>query len=81
VNANEAYSVVLEYLIEESKNIEFIEKIKDILNGIKGKNHIEEESHPRFRSIVIFGHNIFPLRESDYFDMARLILANKRTIL
>lgn len=70
---NEAFEIVISFLISEAKNEEYIKKLNIILNGIKDKKHIEQERHPKFMSILLFGHNIFPYKNENYIQMAEYI--------
>jgi hypothetical protein len=49
------------------------EKLNIILKGVENKPHVEEFSHPRHVSLVIFGQNLFPFNDNLYVDMAELI--------
>lgn len=73
MNDAEVMTIIVRWMISESKNKEYIGKLNIILNGIEGKKFIEEQKHPRFQSIVIFGTNIFPYRIEDYREMSKLI--------
>ena len=80
MNLNEAFSLVIDFMIFECTNKEIIERLKTILNGIKDKKNVEEFNHPRHVSLVIFGQNLFPFSDMEYIQIGEL-LANKRTIL
>lgn len=73
MNENEAYTIVIEWMIRESSNKEYIEKLNIILKGVKGKNSIEEHEHPKFQSQVIFGVSIFPFTKEEYIKIAELL--------
>jgi hypothetical protein len=70
MNANEAMEIVLNWMIGQARNADYISKLKVILRGIQGKKHIEEENHPRYMSIVFWGYNIFPYTMQEYIMMA-----------
>jgi len=70
---NDAFEIVIKYLISEANNEEFIKKLNIILKGIQGKKYIDQDVDPRHMSILLFGSNIFPYKNSDYVDMALLI--------
>jgi len=54
MNLNEAFSLVIDFMIFECTNKEIIERLKTILNGIKDKKNVEEFNHPRHVSLVIW---------------------------
>lgn len=70
---NEVYSKILKWMISESTNKIYIQKLNEILQGIEGKNFIEETKHPRHLSLVMFGTNLFPFKIEEYREMAKLI--------
>lgn len=73
MNDNEVYSTIIEWMISEAENKEYIEKLNVILLKIKGKKSIEEDEHPRFNSLMIFGFNIFPFSIEQYREMTKLL--------
>ena len=80
MNLNDAFVLVIEFMISECTNKDVIEKFQTIINGIKNKKHVEEISHPRYCSVVLFGQNLFPFTDSEYIGIGKY-LTNKRTIL
>lgn len=77
MNLNDAFSIVIRYMISQVKSKELADKLNIILNGIKDKKHVEEECHPRFQSLILFGKNLFPFSDSQYIEMAELIKRKK----
>ncbi len=74
---NDAFCIILDYLIKEASNKEFIEKLNIIKKGIEGFKHVEQERHPKFMSILLFGSNMFPFPDSAYISMAEIIKDTK----
>ncbi len=70
---NEIYSKIIKWMISESTNKIYIQKLNEILQGIEGKKFIEETKHPRHLSLVMFGTNLFPFKIEEYREMAKLI--------
>jgi len=70
---NDAFTIIIKYLISEATNKEYIEKLNIILKGIENKTHVEEFSHPRHVSLVLFGQNLFPFTDNIYIEMGELI--------
>lgn len=77
MNLNDAFSIVIDYMISQVKNKELVDKLNIILNGLKDKKHVEEELHPRFQSLVLFGTNLFPFSDNDYVKIAEFIKRKK----
>lgn len=73
MNLNDAFSIVITYLINEATNEEYINKLNIILKGIKNKKHLEQFDHPKHQSLILFGHNIFIFTDRDYIQIAELI--------
>jgi len=73
MNLNQAFSIVIEFLISEAKNKEYIEKLNTILSEIKNKKHLDQEIHPKHQSILLFGHNMFIFKDEEYLKMAELL--------
>jgi hypothetical protein len=65
--------IVLEYLKKESTNEIFISFLDDVIRGLSGKRHIEEQDSPQYKSIVKFGINIFPFSMREYREMVNEI--------
>jgi hypothetical protein len=70
---SQVYSIIIKWMISESTNPTYIQKLNEILQGIENKNFIEEFKHPRHLSLVMFGTNLFPYRIEQYREMAELI--------
>lgn len=70
---SEVYCNIIKWMISEVKNKDCIQKMNLIIEGIEGKNYIEETKHPRFQSLVLFGVNIFPFTIGEYREMSKLI--------
>jgi len=70
---SDVYCIIIEWMISEAKNKDYINKLEQILTGVKNQIHIEENRQPRFQSIVLFGINLFPYKTEDYREMAILI--------
>lgn len=73
---NEVMVIVIDYLISQSHNHKFIKELKNIRDGIAGKKHIEERLSPSFRSIEVFGINMFTFSMSEYRKVAFEIKRN-----
>ena len=69
LNDNQVMVIILEYLLRDASNKEYIEKLNIILEGIRGKYYIEEHLHPRYQSIILFGTNIFTFKMPEYRAM------------
>lgn len=78
MNDNQAFTIVLEYLLQDVSNKEYREKLNSILMGIKDFKTIEEVKHPRYQSILLFGTNIFPFSNTEYRKMAEHIQKEAR---
>ena len=76
MNDCEVMTLIVEYLLQDASNPEFKRKLNIILDGLRGRKHIEEERHPRYQSILLFGFNIFPFSIEHYRDMASLLKEN-----
>ena len=72
MNINEAFTIVVEYLLKDSTNAEFKSFLEDVLEKLKTKG-FDQDSNPRHMSIVKFGYNIFQFSDSDYISMAKYI--------
>jgi hypothetical protein len=70
---NEVMTIVLEYLLRDASNETYKEKLNIILEGIRGKKHIEEQKSPRYQSILLFGFNIFTFSIAQYRAMVEVI--------
>lgn len=70
---SEIYCNIIRWMIGEVKNKDYIQKLNLIIEGIEGKNFIEETKHPRFQSIFLFGSNLFPFTIGEYREMSKLI--------
>ena len=77
MNLNNAFSIVIKYMISQVKNKEVVDKLNIILEGLKDKKHVEEECHPKFQSFILFGTSIFPLSDRQYIEMAEFITRKK----
>lgn len=74
---------VMVIVIDEILNIfhpseTFYIQLKSIRDGIYGKKHIEEQMSPRYRSIELWGVNIFPYSMKKYREMAEWIKENRK---
>lgn len=73
MNLNEAFIIVIDFLISEASNEEFIKKLDIIKSGLENKKSIDQRFNPRHQSILLFGYNIFTFRDIDYINMAEEI--------
>jgi len=75
---NEVMSVILHWMIAQSKNKTYIYLLEKILKGIEGFSHIEEYAEPRHQSILLgLGKDLFPFTRSEYRSMAKELLKQK----
>lgn len=74
---NDVYIIILEDLKRISDNKEYIEGLQSIINGLKGKDHVEEQDSPQFKSVEMWGRNIFPFTIEQYRKMAEWIIKNR----
>ncbi len=73
MNDNEVMSIVIEWMIKNSKNKVYIKHLNIMLDKIKDKKHIEEEAQPRFQAIQFGYWNLFNLSMKDYREIAEEI--------
>lgn len=73
MNDAEVMTKIIEWMISEVSNIEYIQKLNIMVEKLVGQKHIDEFNHPRHLSIVMFGINLFPYKIEDYREMAELI--------
>lgn len=75
---NQVMVVVLEYLKSQASNSDYIGKLNNIITGISGKKHIEEIDAPSYKSILMFGYNIFSFSIKEYREMAKEIIRRRK---
>lgn len=78
MNDNEAMTLIIDHMMRGIKNKLYRSFLLSVRAGINGKENIEEKDHPRYRSVLFFGFNIFPFKMSTYREMAKEIIKNKK---
>jgi hypothetical protein len=77
LNDNQIMEIIIDHMISQVSNKEYIEKLNIILDGIKGKSRIDEIYEPRYQSIILFGFNIFIFKMKEYRLIVEEILRRK----
>lgn len=70
---NEVYITIIEELIKKSSHKKFKEDLQSIIDGLRGKDHVEEQDSPQYKSIELWGNNIFPFKIEQYRKIAEYI--------
>ena len=76
---NEVYITVLTDLLKVATEKKFIDDMNSIIEGLKGKDHVEEQDRPQYKSVLLWGRNIFPFSIKEYRKMAEQIIKDRES--
>lgn len=64
---------IIEWMISETTNKRYHEKLMEIIQGLKSKRWMEEENNPTIKSIILFGYDIFLFDMKEYREIVKKI--------